>query len=216
VSETTSKVDQAIVAVRYAFKKKKKALEQQARKVEITPAERIEMGADWDLIRNVETVMKFVEGKFNELMGKIPPQAIDLEEAVLGAIILEVPAQAIVDVLEAKHFYPIPHQRIFEAIQAMRKAQEPIDMRSLVAKMRRLGTIEEAGGAHYIAELTSRVSSAANVSYHAHIVIEMAMRRQMIISAGKMLHDCYDETTDTLKVLDEVNDEVKILNSWVR
>lgn len=213
---TLSKIDQAIAAIRYLFKKKKKKLEEMGRRVEISPEDRISMGEDWDLIRNVESVMKAAEGKMQEEMGKLPPQALDLEETVLGAIMLEVSAQAIIDTLEPKHFYDKKHEQIFIAVKVMKHDGKPIDMRTVVAELRRLGKIEEVGGAHYIAELTSRVSSAANISYHAHILIEMAMRRQMILIAGKLLHDAYDDTVDTLTLLDEVNNEIVKINAWIK
>jgi hypothetical protein len=212
---TLSKVDQAIAAIRYLFKKKKKKLDEMGRRVELSPEDRISMGEDWDLIRNVESVMKAAEGKMQEEMGKLPPQAIDMEEAVLGAMLLEKNAQTIIDILKPAHFYDERHRLIFQAMLDMFES-DPIDMRSVVAKLRKQGTIEKVGGAHYIAELTSRVSSAANINYHAHILIEMAMRRQMILIAGKLLHDAYDDTVDTLVLLDEVNSEVKSINSWVK
>lgn len=213
---TLSKVDQAIAAIRYLFKKKKKKLDEMGRRVELSPEDRISMGEDWDLIRNVESVMKAAEGKMQEEMGKLPPQAIDMEEAVLGAILLETTAHAVIAILESKHFYDEKHRGIFNACTELKREERPIDMRTVVAKLRVLGKLEEVGGAHYIAELTSRVSSAANINYHAHILIEMAMRRQMILIAGKLLHDAYDDTVDTLVLLDEVNSEVKAINEWVK
>lgn len=213
---TLSKVDQAIAAIRYLFKKKKKKLDEMGRRVELSPEDRISMGEDWDLIRNVESVMKAAEGKMQEEMGKLPPQAIDLEEAVLGALMLEVTAQTIIDTLDAKQFYPDSHQHIFSACKALKEAGEPIDMRTVVVKLRTQGKLEQVGGAHYIAQLTSKVSSAANIQYHAHLLIEMAMRRQMILVAGKLMHDAYDDAVDTLVLLDEVNNEVQKINSWIK
>src|SRR5690606_2398337 len=133
----------------------------------------------------------------SESLGKLPPQALDLEEAVLGALMLEKNAlNAVVEFLKPEHFYSEQHQTIYEAIIELFKASEPVDMRTVVAQLRKLGKLEIVDGAYKIAELTSKVSSGANIEYHARVIIEMAIKRDLIHIASKIHHDAYEDTTD--------------------
>lgn len=142
-----------------------------------------------------------------ESLGKLPPQATDLEEAVLGAILLETGAISAIDLIDAEDFYVEAHQIIFQACIDQFRASEPIDMRTIVARLRKEGTIDIVGGPFKIAELTSKVSSAANIEYHARIVKEKSIKRKLIKLASKMHLMCYEDTTDVFEVLDEFNTE---------
>lgn len=145
----------------------------------------------------------------SESLGKLPPQAPDLEEAVLGALMLEKNAViAVVEFLRPEHFYVEGHKIIYEAIVELFKAGEPVDMRTVVAQLKKAGKLEMVDGAYKIAELTSKVSSAANIEYHARIVIEMAIKRSVIEVASQMHHDAYEETTDVFELLDKVERDV--------
>ena len=109
-------------------------------------------------------IAKLVPRDISENLGKLPPQALDLEEAVLGALMLEKNAlTAVVEYLRPEHFYTEQHKEIFQAIIDLFKGSQPVDMRTVVAQLRKNGRLEIVGGAYYIAELTSRVSSAANI-----------------------------------------------------
>src|SRR6185295_1396233 len=133
----------------------------------------------------------------SESLGKLPPQAPDLEEAVLGALMLEKNAlTAVVEFLRPDHFYSEQHKEIFTSIIDLFKASDPVDMRTVVAQLRKNGKLEIVGGAYYIAELTSKVSSAANIEYHARIIIEMAIKRELITISSQIQQDAYEDTTD--------------------
>jgi replicative DNA helicase len=141
----------------------------------------------------------------NEL-GKLPPQSIEIEETVLGAIMLE--KNAIIEVagfLRAEHFYKESNKEIYEAIQLLFAAGDPIDMRTVVNQIRVSGKLESVGGAYYIAELTSRVSSAANIESHARILVEYAMKRSLITLGSEMVRDAYDDTVDIFSQIDKSN-----------
>lgn len=140
----------------------------------------------------------------NEGLGKLPPQAIDLEEAVLGALMLEKDAlSAVIDILKPDSFYLDKHKEIYAAIVQLFNNSEPVDMRTVANQLRKNGKIEMVGGSYYIAELTSKVSSAANVEYHARIVTEMAIKRELIRVASEIQHDAYEDTTDVFQLLDK-------------
>ena len=140
----------------------------------------------------------------NDSLGKIPPQATDLEEAVLGALMLEKDAlSTVIDILSPESFYQDNHQEIYRAIVQLFNNSEPVDMRTVVNQLRKNAKLEFAGGAYYIAELTSKVSSAANIEYHARIVTEMAIKRELIRVASEIHHDAYEDTTDVFQLLDK-------------
>src|SRR5690554_4569407 len=138
-------------------------------------------------------------------IGKLPPQALDLEEAVLGALMLEKDAlTAVVDILTAESFYKDSHKEIYQAILDLFNSSEPIDLLTVTNQLRKNGKLEIAGGAYYITELTSKVSSAANIEYHARIITEQSMKREMIHIASEIQRDAYEETTDVFELLDKM------------
>lgn len=152
---------------------------------------------------------KLIPRDISESLGKLPPQALDLEEAVLGALMLEKNAlNAVVEFLKPEHFYDDRHKEIYTAIIDLFKATEPVDMRTVVNQLRKNGKIELIGGAYYIAELTAKVSSAANIEYHARVIMEMAIKRTLIQVASQIHHDAYEDTTDVFELLDKTEQSV--------
>lgn len=152
---------------------------------------------------------KLIPRDISESLGKVPPQAVDLEEAVLGALMLEKSAlNAVVEFLKPEHFYTEKHKEIYTAIVDLFKASEPVDMRTVVNQLRKTGKMELVGGPYVIAELTSKVSSAANIEYHARVIIEMAIKRSLIEVATKVHNDAYEDTTDVFELLDRTEQSV--------
>jgi replicative DNA helicase len=138
-------------------------------------------------------------------LGKLPPQAIDLEEAVLGALMLEKDAlTAVVDILSADSFYKDAHKLVYEAILDLFNAGEPIDLLTVTNQLRKNGKLELVGGAYFITELTSRVSSASNIEYHARIITEQAMKRDMIRISSEIQKEAFEDTTDVFELLDKM------------
>jgi len=130
-------------------------------------------------------------------MGKLPPQAIELEESVLGALMIEKDAfLSVADLLRPDVFYSNQNQRVYEAIAALATKEQPIDLLSVTEKLKSLGTLEEAGGVIYLSELTRRVASAAHLRYHAQIIAQKATAREMIRLATEIEEMGYDETQD--------------------
>lgn len=144
-----------------------------------------------------------------ENLAKLPPQAKDLEEAVLGALMLEKNAlTAVVEFLRPEHFYVDAHKTIYEAIIDLFKASDPVDMRTVVAQLRKMGKLEFVGGAFIIAELTSKVSSSANIEYHARIIIEHAIKRNLIEIATEVQKNAYEDTSDVFELLDKAEQSI--------
>ncbi|WP_303312485.1 replicative DNA helicase [Hymenobacter sp. BT730] len=135
--------------------------------------------------------------------GKLPPQALELEAAVLGALMLEKDAlTTVIDILKTQSFYKEGHQRIFKAILNLFDKSEPIDILTVTHELREMGELEAAGGAHYVANLTFKVNSAANIEYHARIITENAIKRELIGIASTIQRDAFEDTTDVFNLLD--------------
>lgn len=137
-------------------------------------------------------------------VGKLPPQASDLEQSILGALMLEKDALTdVIDILKPESFYEERHQEIYRAITQLFNHGEPIDLRTVVNQLRKNGQLEYVGGSYYLASLTTRVSSAANIEFHARAVIEYAIKRSLIRMATTVHKDAYDDTIDVFKLLDQ-------------
>ncbi len=137
-------------------------------------------------------------------MGKIPPQAIDLEQAVLGAIMLEKNAlDNAIDSITAASFYDPKHYYIFKAIIELFGSSNPVDLLTVINKLKKDGELELAGGAVYIAQLTNRVASAAHVEYYSRIISEKHIQRELIRMCSDILKDAYEETTDVFDLLNK-------------
>ncbi len=136
--------------------------------------------------------------------GKLPPRDVDLEQAVLGAIMLESDAYSQVsELLTPESFYEPAHQKIYDAIVRLALNQKPIDMLTVTDQLQQDGTLESVGGRVFIAELTTRVMSAANVEFHARIVAQKHLARRLITFATKVEEKAFDEGNDVADLLQE-------------
>ncbi len=151
-------------------------------------------------------------------LGKMPPQAVDLEETVLGALMLEKDAlTAVIDILKPESFYKETHAKIYEAIVQLFNKSEPVDLMTVTAQLRKNGTLEMAGGAYQIAELTSKVNSAANIEYHARIITEQALKRELIRISSEIQSDAFEDTQDVFELLDRTEQSLfEISESHIR
>ncbi len=140
----------------------------------------------------------------SDMIGRMPPHDKDIEEAVLGALMLEKDAYATVcDLLQPQSFYEPVHQKIYEAIQNLGFQQQPIDMLTVTEQLRANSTIDEVGGPAFIAELTSRVASAANIEYHARIIAQQYLARELITFGTEVSSKAFDPANDIDDVLQE-------------
>ena len=147
---------------------------------------------------------KLAKAQGIENLGKVPPQAIELEEAVLGALMLEKDAlSSVVDILKPASFYKDGHIAIYEAILTLFNDSQPVDLLTVTNQLRKDGTLEMVGGAYAVTNLTTKVNSAANVEYHSRIITEMAIKRELIRVAGEIHHEAYEDTTDVFELLDK-------------
>jgi replicative DNA helicase len=150
--------------------------------------------------------------------GKIPPQAKELEEAVLGAIMLEKGAfDNVSELLRPECFYSDAHQRIFRAMQSLTENSSPIDLLTVVEELKRREELEMVGGAYYITRLTNAVVSAANIEAHARIILQKFLQRELIRISGEVIGDAYEESTDVFDLLDHAESKLfEITNNYLR
>jgi replicative DNA helicase len=145
-----------------------------------------------------------VEDLSNYVFGKVQPQAVPLEEAVLGALMIDKDALSVVlDIIRAESFYLDAHQYIFQAMLRLFERSQPIDLLTATEELKKSGDLEAVGGPAYLAELTNRVASAANIEYHARIIAQKHIQRELIGVSTKIIRDSFEDTTDVFQLLDD-------------
>lgn len=142
-------------------------------------------------------------------MGRVQPQAVELERAVLGACVIERDAFATVsDFLKPQSFYETKHQVIFHAIQSLAASNSPIDVLTVVEQLQRNGSLEDAGGAAYIAELSRSMLSSAHLEYHARIVAQKALARDLISYTSGIQKLAFDESQDIQELMQKAEGQL--------
>ena len=140
---------------------------------------------------------------------KIPPQALDFEEAVLGAILIDKNAMAEVgDMLSPEVFYKESHKEIFKATEILFQNAEPIDVMTVKNQLQQNKKLKLCGGAHYLAELTNKVISSANIEYHCRIIVQKHIQRELISTCSEIIQTSYEESTDAIELLDQVESKI--------
>ena len=135
--------------------------------------------------------------------GKLQPQAVELEEAVLGALMLEKDAlTSVIDMLKPDVFYKEAHQKIYRAILDLFEKSEPIDILTVTNQLKKNGHLEMVGGPYYITQLTSRIASSANIEYHTRIISQKYLQRELIRISTDIIHDAFEDTSDVFELLD--------------
>ena len=137
------------------------------------------------------------------MFGKVPPQAKELEEAVLGAVMLEKNAfDVIVEILKPECFYVEAHQRIFRSMQGLQQKNSPIDLLTVVEELKFREELDLIGGPFYVTKLTNAVVSSANIEIHARIILQKFIQRELIKISGEIIGDAYEDSTDVFELLD--------------
>ena len=140
---------------------------------------------------------------------KLPPQALDFEEAVLGAILIDKNAMAEVgDMLTPEVFYKDAHKEIFKATEILFQNAEPIDVMTVKNQLQQNKKLKVCGGVHYLAELTNKVISSANIEYHCRIIVQKHIQRELISTCSEIIQNSYDESTDAIELLDQVESKI--------
>lgn len=172
-----------------------------------------------NLNKDRKTRRKGSSPDFSTLMyGKVPPQAKELEEAVLGAIMLEKNAfDVAVELLKPECFYVEAHQRIFRAMQGLQQKNSPIDLLTVVEELKTREELDLIGGPYYVTKLTNAVVSSANIEAHSRIILQKFIQRELIRISGEIIGDAYEDSTDVFDLLDESETKLfEITNNHLR
>ena len=141
--------------------------------------------------------------------GKLPPQALDLEQVVLGAMMIDKKGvDEVIDILSPYAFYKESHRCIFEAVFKLFENSEPIDLLTVSSQLRKDGKLDMVGGDFYLISLTQKVSSSAHIEFHARIILQKFIQRSLIKISNEIIEEAYDETKDVFDLLD--NAEAKL------
>lgn len=136
--------------------------------------------------------------------GKLPPQALDFEVAVLGAMMIDKKGiDDVIDILHPDAFYDKRHQEIYAAIYTLFQNSEPTDLLTVSAQLRKDGKLDVVGGDFYLINLTQKVASSAHIEYHARIILQKFIQRKLISISSDIIESAYDETMDVFDLLDE-------------
>lgn len=146
--------------------------------------------------------------------GKVPPQAIPLEEAVLGAVLIDKDAvEVIADILPPEAFYLDAHQAIFKAVKALFLKQQPVDLLTVTEQLKVMGNLEAVGGPYALVELTNKVASSANIEYHARLISQKFIQRELIRVGHWSADAAYQDVEDVFDLVDQASVMLKQLES---
>ena len=150
--------------------------------------------------------------------GRVPPQAVEIEEAVLGAMLIEREAATIaLQLLRPEDFYKPANKHVFETLFNLYERGNPLDILTVESELRDKNLLDVVGGGGYLADLTRSVSSAANIDYHAQIIAEKAVKRNLILNCNEIIKAAYDTTSDANDVLDSAEQKIfEIANAKAR
>ncbi len=138
------------------------------------------------------------------VFGKVPPQAIPLEEAVLGALMIDKDAlTSVLDILQADSFYLDAHQLIYRAMLRLFERSQPIDLLTVTEELKKTAHLEAIGGPYYLVELTNKVASSANIEFHGRLIAQKFIQRELIRVSNDIIRNAYEDTTDVFDLLDD-------------
>lgn len=141
--------------------------------------------------------------------GKIPPQATDLEEVVIGAMMIDKKGvDEVIDILSPDAFYKEAHKHIYEAIFKLFESSEPVDLLTVSSQLRKDGHLEAIGGDFYLIKLTQKVASSAHIEFHARIILQKYIQRSLIKISSEIIEDAYSDGTDVFDLLDSAESKL--------
>ena len=147
--------------------------------------------------RRPRTRTRQVQAPAEDAFGRQQPQNIEMEQAVIGALMIEQDAfSQVSELLKPESFYDHRHKIIFDAIRSLNVQERPVDILTVRDYLDSQNNLEEAGGPTYLIQLTSNVTSSAHIEYHARIIAQKYLARQLITFASQLSTDCFDATLD--------------------
>jgi replicative DNA helicase len=160
-------------------------------------------------VRNLNPIKTEKSSIINLEKGKLPPQVLELEEAVLGAMMIDKKGvDEVIDILQPDAFYKDAHKYIFEAIVQLFTDTQPIDLLTVSAQLRKNAKLDLAGGDFYLIQLTQKISSSAHIEFHSRIILQKYIQRSLIRISSDIIEESYDETTDVFDLLDKAESKL--------
>jgi len=165
--------------------------------------------SDMENLRNINPIKVDKTTIINLEKGKLPPQALDLEEAVLGAMMIDKKGvDEVIDILQPDAFYKDAHKHIFEAIVQLFTDTQPIDLLTVSAQLKKNAKLDLVGGDFYLIQLTQKISSSAHIEFHSRIILQKFIQRSLIKISSEIIEESYDETTDVFDLLDKAESKL--------
>jgi replicative DNA helicase len=162
------------------------------------------MGETPKTLKALSNTLSVRRGEADILYGRVQPQAIPLEEAVLGAIMIDKDGfPSIIEILRKESFYLEKNQEIFSVMSDLFGKSQPIDLLTVHESLKKSGKLDEVGGISYLMELTNKVGSAANIEFHARIIAQKFIQRELIRVSTQTIHEAFEDTKDVLELLDD-------------
>ncbi|WP_264553690.1 replicative DNA helicase [Flavobacterium sp. N2038] len=141
--------------------------------------------------------------------GKLPPQVLEMEEAVLGAMMIDKKGvDDVIDILQPDAFYKDGHKHIFEAILQLFTETQPIDILTVSAQLKKNGKLDLAGGDFYLIQLTQKIASSAHIEFHSRIILQKFIQRSLIRISSEIIEASYDESADVFDLLDQAESKL--------
>ena len=146
--------------------------------------------------------------------GKLLPQALDLEEAVIGAMMVDMNGvdDCLMIIKSSEVFYKESHKNVFKAIQKLHHESSPIDLLTVSGTLRKMGLLDVSGGDYYLIGLTQKVSSAANIEMHSRMLLQFYIKRQMIRDSSELLVKSYDEELDVFELISLASQKIDAIS----
>lgn len=211
-----SKIDELTSNLRFYMKKRLRRVKDMEKKSELSEKAKSYIGEEYSFIRSVESLIVHVYGHLHAIDGKLPAQDQSMEEVVLGAILLESQSfLKVKDFLHVDHFYSAAHKEVYKSICELHQNGSPIDMRMVVVQMRKNGRDYVVDNLpYYIANLSNQVSGTANIKSHAYIIVENAIKRELMVVCSRMMSDAHDNTTDCFDMIDLLESRLTEIKAW--
>ena len=160
-------------------------------------------------IKNINPQRSQNNAVINLERGKIPPQALELEEAVLGAMMIDKKGiDEVIDILQPDAFYKEAHKYIFETIIELFTETQPVDLLTVSAQLRKNGKLDLVGGDFYLIQLTQKITSSAHIEFHSRIILQKFIQRSLIRISSEIIEESYDESTDVFDLLDKAESKL--------
>ena len=159
-----------------------------------------------ELKRNTSPRARQTKARVPEMneYGHLQPQAPELEEAVLGALMIERDAYSLVsEILRPESFYDQRHQLIYKAISTLAMQQQPVDILTVTEQLKKTGELDDVGGPFYITQLSGKVASSAHIEYHARIIAQKFLARELITFTSNIQTKAFDATQDVDDLMQE-------------